>query len=161
MPQHPQPARPSAFELKFRSAMMRVAGERRLPITTRDIEALAAAAYRTLPKSRPPDTQPAPGRPFVSGDPRVKPPQVQRSKQSGTEGLTAADADLSDESLTVLRLVASGLDNGEIGYRLRLSPGQLKGRISKLYAVTGARSRAELVGWAAAEGLLADSGAGR
>jgi DNA-binding CsgD family transcriptional regulator len=57
-------------------------------------------------------------------------------------GVTAREAD-------VLRLVAEGLTNKEIGERLFLSPRTVEKHVERLLAKTGAQNRSQLVSRAA------------
>ena len=169
-------------EQLFVSAILRVVGERGLghrpfvEITTRDVEAMARAAYRTLPKNRPPDTQAAPGRPFVAQDPRVtgkgpvqppaalsgtgghsetpKPPETPQGPMTGLRRLRADPA-----ARAVARLVADGLTNREIGERLGLTVSQAKARVRSWLTATGLDGRELLGVWVTAGGLDRTGGA--
>ncbi|MFC1420793.1 helix-turn-helix transcriptional regulator [Streptacidiphilus cavernicola] len=61
---------------------------------------------------------------------------------------------LTGDQLQVLRLVADGLDNLEIGYRLDLTRDQVKHRMQALYRASGALSRTALPAWGRRVGLL-------
>jgi len=61
------------------------------------------------------------------------------------------DAGVTSRELDVLRLLALGLTNAEIGARLHLSPRTVETHVSRLLTRTGARSRTELVAVTARE----------
>lgn len=172
----PTVAAVSRQEQLFYSAILRVVGERGLgrrpiaEVTTRDVEAMARAAYRTLPRNRPPDTQPAPGRPFVAKDPRVtvaapvrpsggpggagghsETPEVCETPQGPLTGIGRLRAD--PVACAVVRLVAEGLTNREIGERLNLTVSQTKARVRSWLQVTGLDGRTLLGTWVEAGGL--------
>lgn len=171
------PDQPTAAELKMRFAILRVVGERGLgrrrvdEITTGDVDAMARAAYRTtLSRSRPPDTQPAPGRPFVAKAPKVAEavaacPPGGSGVPTGPVGLLGAPAAVQQPltglrrlradpaTRAVARLVADGVSNREIGERLGLTIGQAKGRVRAWLEALGFDGRAQLASWVAAGGL--------
>ncbi|MEU6174242.1 response regulator transcription factor [Streptantibioticus parmotrematis] len=62
------------------------------------------------------------------------------------DGLTAREGE-------VLRLIAQGLSNGEIGERLFLGRATVKTHVNRIYAKTGARDRAQAVRYAYRTGL--------
>lgn len=163
-------------EQLFVSAILRVVGERGLghrpfvEITTRDVEAMARAAYRTLPKNRPPDSRPAAGRPFVAQDPRVtgkapvrppvalgavgghsETPEPPEAPDGPLRGLPRLRADPAARA--VARLVADGLTNREIGERLGLTLSQAKARVRSWMDATGMDGRELLGQWVVAGGL--------
>lgn len=158
------------------SAILRVVSERGLghrpiaEVTTRDVEAMAKAAYRTLPRNRPPDAQPAAGRPFVAQDPRVtgkrpvrpsaapaapgwhsETPELPAAPDGPLRGLPRLRADPAARA--VARLVAEGLTNREIGERLGLTVSQAKARVRSWMDATGLDGRQLLGQWVAAGGL--------
>lgn len=61
----------------------------------------------------------------------------------GLAGL-ARDVGISDREKEIIRLVALGLDNREIGKRLFISPKTVKNHMTSIYAKTGARNRVQL-----------------
>jgi len=65
------------------------------------------------------------------------------SEAKGLAGL-ARDAGISDREKEIIRLVALGLDNREIGKRLFISPKTVKNHMTSIYAKTGARNRVQL-----------------
>src|SRR5581483_8892102 len=75
------------------------------------------------------------------------------SPQSRPAGAPAAAA-LTDTTVTVVRYLAQGLTNREIGERVHLSPHTVKDHIQKLCDVFGVRSRAAIVAEAARRGLI-------
>ncbi len=56
----------------------------------------------------------------------------------------ARDYGISDREKEIIRLVALGLDNREIGKRLFISPKTVKNHMTSVYAKTGARNRVQL-----------------
>jgi DNA-binding NarL/FixJ family response regulator len=66
----------------------------------------------------------------------------------------AADAPLTPREYDVLRLVASGHTNGEIGETLRLSPNTVKTYLHHVMRKLDARNRAQVITNARAHGLL-------
>jgi len=77
---------------------------------------------------------------------RTRPPlqALGPSEAKGLDGL-ARDSGLSEREKEIIRLVASGLDNREIGKRLFISPKTVKNHMTNIYAKTGARNRVQLV----------------
>ncbi len=65
------------------------------------------------------------------------------SEEKGLSGL-ARDVGISDREKEILRLVALGLDNREIGKRLFISPKTVKNHLTSIYAKTRARNRVQL-----------------
>ncbi|MCF7550721.1 response regulator transcription factor [Pseudonocardia sp. WMMC193] len=61
---------------------------------------------------------------------------------------------LTESDVAILRLVAEGLSNREIGARLHLSPHTVKEYLSRTMRKLGTRTRAETAARAAQEGLL-------
>jgi len=69
------------------------------------------------------------------------------------------DSGLSEPDLGLLRLVAEGLTDHEIGQELYLSPHTVKHRIDRLRQRVSARNRIQLAAWAASQVTLrADPG---
>jgi DNA-binding CsgD family transcriptional regulator len=54
----------------------------------------------------------------------------------------------------IVRLVSLGYSGSEIARQLRLSQAAVRGRLSRAYRHTGARSQAGLVGWCVAHGVV-------
>jgi DNA-binding CsgD family transcriptional regulator len=70
-----------------------------------------------------------------------------------TLGLTASSGpravgELTRRETEVLRLVAAGLTNGEIGDRLFISPRTVEHHVARIYRKLGLRTRGEAVAWA-------------
>jgi DNA-binding NarL/FixJ family response regulator len=61
------------------------------------------------------------------------------------------DSELNDHDLGLLRLVAAGLTDQEIGQQLYLSPHTVKHRIDRLRQRVSARNRIQLAAWAASQ----------
>jgi DNA-binding CsgD family transcriptional regulator len=76
---------------------------------------------------------------------RIWPPRQDPafSEVKGLAGL-AGDVGISDREKEIIRLVALGLDNREIGRRLFISPKTVKNHMTSIYAKTGARNRVQL-----------------
>jgi DNA-binding CsgD family transcriptional regulator len=74
-------------------------------------------------------------------------PPLQTLTPSETIGLDALarDAGISEREKEIIPLVASGLDNREIGKKLFISPKTVKNHMTNIYAKTGARNRVQLV----------------
>jgi two-component system response regulator DevR len=64
------------------------------------------------------------------------------------------DSELTDHDLGLLRLVAAGLTDHEIGQQLYLSPHTVKHRIDRLRQRVRARNRIQLAAWAASQVAL-------
>ena len=67
--------------------------------------------------------------------------------------LTSPDA-LTERELDVLRLIATGLDNGAIAARLVVAPSTVKKHVNRIFAKLGATSRTQALVRARARGLL-------
>lgn len=80
--------------------------------------------------------------------------EVARSGSYRGAGRAAADAVLTPREYDVLRLVASGHTNGEIGETLGLSPNTVKTYLHHVMRKLGARNRAQVITNARAHGLL-------
>jgi DNA-binding NarL/FixJ family response regulator len=63
-------------------------------------------------------------------------------------------AQLTVRELSVLRLVAEGLNNRAIGERLRISEGTVKVHVAHLFDKLGATSRTDVVATAVRKGLV-------
>ncbi|BBB00711.1 putative two-component system response regulator [Actinacidiphila reveromycinica] len=81
---------------------------------------------------------------LARGEPRVAP--LRREGEELPDGLTIREAE-------VLVLVAEGLSNAEITERLHVSRATVKTHINNLFAKTGARDRAQAVGYAYRHGI--------
>ena len=87
--------------------------------------------------------------------PRVAGLIVERTRGArGGEVAAGAAELLSDRELEVLRLLAEGLDNNEIGLRLYLSPTTVKRHVSAIFSKLGVSNRVQAAIWAVRAGLL-------
>jgi DNA-binding NarL/FixJ family response regulator len=123
------------------------------------LEALEAGAAGYLLKDSGPDEIVRALRAALDGDmplsPRVARLIVERTKGTlGGERSAGAVDQLSDRELDVLRLLAEGLDNNEIGLRLYLSPTTVKRHISAIFSKLGVANRVQAAIWAVRAGLL-------
>jgi len=80
----------------------------------------------------------------------TQPPGARKTAPAGSELVEP----LSERELEVLRLVAEGLTNREIGLRLYLSPNTIKRHTLNIYAKLGVHGRTEAVTVARNLGLL-------
>ena len=83
-------------------------------------------------------------------DPKVA-PRVIANATNGGAGLVAT---LSDRDIAIIRYVAGGLTNKEIGSLINLSAHTIKDRLEKIAATFEVRSRAEIVAEAFRAGLI-------
>lgn len=91
-------------------------------------------------------------------------PKVTTQVVSTVSGMAAATtkrrnpvisaASLSETDLTIIRSLAEGMSNKEIGQRVHLSPHTIKDRLEKIFAVLDVRSRTEVVAEAMRRGLI-------
>lgn len=113
--------------------------------------ALSAGAAGYLVKDISMDSLVAAVRAAASGqffvDPRV-------ARNLLAEPRSADIAALSPSDREVLRLVADGLSNAEIGSAIHAAPSTVKARVSRLLTKLGARTRAEAVAIAVRNGAL-------
>lgn len=84
-------------------------------------------------------------------DPKVTQAVLQRARRS-SEGYTAVT--LTDQEREVVRLIARGLTNKEIGERLFMSPSTVKFHLSDIMQKLGAKRRAEVAFKAASDHLI-------
>jgi len=63
-------------------------------------------------------------------------------------------ASLSDTDLTIIRSVAEGMSNKQIGERVHLSPHTIKDRLEKIFGLLEVRSRTEVVAEGLKRGLI-------
>lgn len=129
--------------------------------------ALAAASTRTAyadmlgRRGRPEDRQRAAGlrdQALATSRARGATRLVERLDQPGAPPVEAVAASpLSDRERDVLRLVAGGLTNREIGARLHISPATVQRHTINLYRKIGARGRGEAAAYAVRHGI-ADAG---
>jgi DNA-binding NarL/FixJ family response regulator len=123
------------------------------------LEALEAGAAGYLLKDSSPEEIVRALRAALDGDtplsPRVARLIVERARGAGGGRLSPeAAGQLSERELEVLRLLAEGLDNNEIGLRLYLSPTTVKRHISSIFAKLGVSNRVQAAIWAVRAGLL-------
>ena len=71
---------------------------------------------------------------------------------SGSPDATAGDDDLTPREAEVLRLIAAGASNREIARALFVSEATVKTHVSRIFAKTGSRDRAQAVRYACAHG---------
>jgi DNA-binding NarL/FixJ family response regulator len=95
----------------------------------------------------------------VSGEtplsPRIAKLVVQRARMAPTgQAATVTAADLTERELEVLRLLADGLDNRQIGEALYLSPTTVKRHVSAIVVKLGVSNRVQAAIWAVRAGLL-------
>lgn len=113
--------------------------------------ALSAGAAGYLIKDISMDSLVAAVRAAASGqffvDPRVARDLLQGPRTTGIGALSPSDRE-------VLRLVADGLSNAEIGSAIHAAPSTVKARVSRLLTKLGARTRAEAVAIAVRSGAL-------
>jgi DNA-binding NarL/FixJ family response regulator len=94
----------------------------------------------------------------VSGEtplsPRIAKLVVQRARMAPTgQAATVTAADLTERELEVLRLLADGLDNRQIGEALYLSPTTVKRQVSTIVVKLGVSNRVQAAIWAVRAGL--------
>ncbi|WP_275003747.1 response regulator [Promicromonospora iranensis] len=70
----------------------------------------------------------------------------------------AAEAALTDRELTIVRLVARGLSNAEIGGTVFLAEATVKTHVGRVLTKLGVRDRVQVVIWAYQNGLVGLSG---
>jgi DNA-binding CsgD family transcriptional regulator len=98
-------------------------------------------------------------RPFLDEVDRVsRRARVTIASAGGDTDLAAVAAGLTERELDVLRLVAQGQTNPEIGRTLYMSPKTASVHVSRILAKLGARSRAEAVDAAHRLGLIGAAG---
>ena len=121
------------------------------------IEALEAGAAGYLLKDSPPDEIARGIRSALEGDtpisPRVARILVERAR--GWSGHPKGEREpLSDRELEVLRLLAQGLDNGDIAERLFISPTTVKRHVSTIFSKLGVGNRVQAAIEAVRAGLI-------
>lgn len=113
--------------------------------------ALSAGAAGYLIKDISMDSLVAAVRAAASGqffvDPRIARDLLHGPRTTGIGALSPSDRE-------VLRLVADGLSNAEIGSAIHAAPSTVKARVSRLLTKLGARTRAEAVAIAVRNGAL-------
>jgi two-component system, NarL family, response regulator YdfI len=94
----------------------------------------------------------------VRGDTLLKPEILQRvlaAQQPAAAPVVAADIDLTERELEVLRVAAEGETNKGIGLRLGITDRTVKAHLSSIYNKLGVDSRAAAIAVAARHGWLA------
>ncbi|WP_112133460.1 response regulator [Glycomyces dulcitolivorans] len=141
-----------------------LAGTRVVMITTFEIdeyifEALAGGAAGFIMKDAPPEDLLRAVRLAAAGDSLLSPDVTRKVidayAERGTGGARPHPnlGDLTEREQEILRWVATGLPNDEIGERLFISPATVRTHVGKLLAKLGARDRAGLVAIAYRSGL--------
>jgi DNA-binding NarL/FixJ family response regulator len=77
-----------------------------------------------------------------------------RSRDDSMETGRAAEIDLSERELNVLKLIASGKDNAEIGRQLLLSPKTVKNQVTSILRKLQLENRIEAAVYAIRSGLV-------
>jgi len=132
------------------------AGARVVILTTFDLDAYVYAALRAgasgfLLKDIPPTEFLAAIRVAAAGEALLAPSVTRRlisefaRRPEPGQALPRSLAGVTEREIDVLRLVATGLSNGEIAGRLHLSLATVKSHVGHLLAKLGARDRAQLV----------------
>jgi DNA-binding NarL/FixJ family response regulator len=124
----------------------------------RDVEAaLAAGAAGYVSKSIDPRDLPATIRQIVDGaGPRRDNRPVGAARAVPT-GPADGGRKLSDRELAILRLVAEGMSNGEVGRRLGITEQTVKFHLANVYRKLGVANRTEATRVAHVSGLLPDT----
>ena len=134
-----------------------------LVLTTFDLdeyvyEALRAGAGGFMLKDAPSSQLAEAVRTVASGDtllaPAVTRRLVERFVKRPPPGGSEQVADLTDRELEVLRHIARGLSNAEIGERLYVSEGTVKTHITRILSKLGLRDRVQAVVFAYETGLV-------
>jgi DNA-binding NarL/FixJ family response regulator len=86
--------------------------------------------------------------------PRVAGLIVERTRSARGELPAGAVEELTEREREVLRLLAEGLDNNEIGLNLYLSPTTVKRHVSAIFTKLGVSNRVQAAIWAVRAGLL-------
>ncbi len=93
----------------------------------------------------------------VRGDTLLKPEILQRvlaAQRPSTPTVTAADIELTERELEVLRIAAAGETNKGIALRLNITPRTVKAHLTGVYNKLGVDSRAAAIAIAAQKGWL-------
>lgn len=123
------------------------------------LDALEAGAAGYLLKDSQPNEIVGAIETAVSGDtplsPRIARLVVERARMAPSgQAATLVAADLTERELEVLRLLADGLDNRQIGEQLYLSPTTVKRHVSSIVAKLGVSNRVQAAIWAVRARLL-------
>lgn len=128
-------------------------------------EALDAGAVGFLLKDTRPTELAEAIRLAASGEAMVTPivtrrvlQEFQRRKATGTlasspRETAAQDAGLTARELEIIRALATGMSNAEIGRALHLVPGTVKAHLTQINTKLGTRDRVQTVVWAFTHGL--------
>jgi DNA-binding NarL/FixJ family response regulator len=122
-------------------------------------EALRAGASGFLLKTSPAEQLLTAIRVAASGDSMLAPPVTRRliaefARRPDPAQATKLESDLTERELDVLRLVARGLSNAEIGGELHLAAATVKTHIASMLQKFGLRDRVQLVVLAYETGLI-------
>jgi DNA-binding NarL/FixJ family response regulator len=141
-----------------------------LILTTFDLdeyvyEALRAGASGFVLKDDPPEQLLAAIRIVASGQALLSPAITKRVIEKFTRLASPAQlphglAELTERELEVLRLVARGLSNAEIGQELYISDATVKTHVTHILQKLGLRDRVQVVVVAHEAGLLSSDGPG-
>jgi DNA-binding NarL/FixJ family response regulator len=85
-------------------------------------------------------------------DPAVQARLVQVARPPSVASATLPDG-LTDREAQVLRLITSGLSNGEIAGQLFVSEATVKTHVNHIFAKTGSRDRAQAIAYAHRHGI--------
>jgi DNA-binding NarL/FixJ family response regulator len=123
-------------------------------------ESFRAGASGFLLKNAPPEQLVSAVRTVAAGEALLAPAITRRlieefvSRPRTGSGLPSQTGDLSQRELEVLRLIASGLSNAEIGARLFIGEGTVKTHVTRILAKLGLRDRVQAVVLAYETGLV-------
>lgn len=115
-------------------------------------EAIRLGANGFISKSEPPQTLIAALKLIMCGGVYVPPQFVEQSALGMT--LVAADDSITHRQMEVLRLLAEGLSNKQIAYRLDLTEGTVKLHVAAILKSLGTSNRTQAVATAQRAGLL-------
>jgi DNA-binding NarL/FixJ family response regulator len=136
-----------------------------LMLTTFDHDDHVYASFRAgasgfLLKNAPPEQLVSAVRTVAAGEALLAPAITRRlieefvARPRTGAGLPSPTGDLSQRELEVLRLIARGLSNAEIGARLFISEGTVKTHVTRILAKLGLRDRVQAVVLAYETGLV-------
>jgi len=75
---------------------------------------------------------------------RIRPPRLEPTSAEAQGLAVMSRAGITEREKEIIRLVALGLDNREIGKRLFISPKTVKNHMTSVFAKTGVRNRVQL-----------------
>ncbi len=119
--------------------------------------ALQAGARGYVVKDAPPEEMAAAIRAAAAGATWLSyqvAPHVLTTMAAQVDGAAATEDDLTDRERDVLRLLAAGKDNAEIGADLYLSTSTVKSHVSNILAKLGVENRVQAAVYATERGLL-------